>query len=67
MGDRLFEYVQKAADEYSAETGDKNIYTMKFDVQSPADGYSADWHPSVTTHDKAAAKLSEEIKKLLAE
>ncbi len=51
----------------SAETGDKNIYTMKFDVQSPADGYSADWHPSVTTHDKAAAKLSEEIKKLLAE
>ena len=67
MGDRLFEYVQKAADDYSAETGDKNIYTMKFDVQSPADGYSADWHPSVTTHDKAAAKLSEEIKKLLAE
>lgn len=67
MGDRLFEYVQKAADDYSAETGDKNVYTMKFDVQSPADGYSADWHPSVTTHDKAAAKLSEEIKKLLAE
>lgn len=67
MGDRLFEYVQKAADEYIAETGDKNIYTMKFDVQSPDDGYSADWHPSVTTHDKAAAKLAEEIRKILAE
>lgn len=67
MGDRLFEYVQKAADDYSAETGDKNIYTMKFDVQSPDDGYSADWHPSVTTHDKAAAKLSEEIIKILAD
>lgn len=67
MGDRLFEYVQKAADDYTAETGDKNIYTMKFDVQSPDDGYSADWHPSITTHDKAAAKLSEEIKKILAE
>lgn len=67
MGDRLFEYVQKAADDYSAETGDKNIYTMKFDVQSPDDGYSADWHPSVTTHDKAAAKLSEEIRKILAD
>lgn len=67
MGDRLFEYVQKAADEYTAETGDKNVYTMKFDVQSPDDGYSADWHPSVITHDKAAAKLSEEIKKILAE
>ena len=67
MGDRLFEYVQKAADDYAAETGDKNVYTMKFDVQSPDDGYSADWHPSITTHDKAAAKLSEEIKKILAE
>lgn len=67
MGDRLFEYVQKAADDYTAETGDKNVYTMKFDVQSPDDGYSADWHPSVTTHDKAAAKLAEEIKKILAE
>ena len=67
MGDRLFEYVQKAADDYTAETGDKNVYTMKFDVQSPDDGYSADWHPSITTHDKAAAKLSEEIKKILAE
>lgn len=67
MGDRLFEYVQKAADDYTAETGDKNVYTMKFDVQSPDDGYSADWHPSITTHDKAAAKLAEEIKKILAE
>lgn len=67
MGDRLFEYVQKAADDYTAETGDKNVYTMKFDVQSPDDGYSADWHPSVTTHDKAAAKLSEEIRKILAD
>lgn len=67
MGDRLFEYVQKAADDYTAETGDKNVYTMKFDVQLPDDGYSADWHPSITTHDKAAAKLSEEIKKILAE
>ena len=66
MGDRLFEYVQKAADDYTAETGDKNVYTMKFDVQLPDDGYSADWHPSITTHDKAAAKLAEEIKKILA-
>ncbi len=65
MGDRLFEYVQLAADNYKAETGDNNIYTMKFDVQNPDDGYSADWHPSVTTHDKAAEKLTAELKTIL--
>lgn len=67
MGDNLFPYVEAAAKSYSEETGDKNVYSMKFDVQDPSDGYSADWHPSVTTHDKASAKLAEEIKKLLAE
>lgn len=67
MGDRLFEYVQLAALNYSEETGDKNIYTMKFDVQLPDDGYSADWHPSITTHDKAAEKLANEIKTLLGQ
>ncbi len=65
MGDRLFEYVQLAADTYKAETGDSNIYTMKFDVQNPNDGYSADWHPSITTHDKAAEKLTAELKTIL--
>ncbi|MBP1559673.1 MAG: GDSL family lipase [Oscillospiraceae bacterium] len=65
MGDRLFEKVQAAADNYTAETGDTNIYTMKFDVQNPADGYSADWHPSVKTHDKASEKLAAEIKTIL--
>ena len=65
MGDRLFDMVQLAADNYKAETGDNNIYTMKFDVQNPDDGYSADWHPSVTTHDKAAAKLTAELKSIL--
>ncbi len=67
MGDNLFPYVEAAAKSYTDETGDKNVYTMKFDVQDPNDGYSADWHPSITTHDKASAKLAEEIKKLLAE
>ena len=65
MGDRLFPSVQKAVDNYSAETGDTNISAMKFDVQDPADGYSADWHPSITTHDKASEKLVNEIKSIL--
>ena len=65
MGDRLYEYVQLAALNYTEETGDTNISTMKFDVQSPDDGYSADWHPSITTHDKASEKLAAEIKSLI--
>ena len=65
MGDRLFEYVQFAAYTYTEETGDTNISSMKFDVQNPADGYSADWHPSVTTHEKASEKLAAEIKSVL--
>lgn len=65
MGDRLFPMVEKAVSTYSEETGDKNISTMKFDPQDPADGYAADWHPTAATHDKAAAKLTEEIKSLL--
>lgn len=67
MGDRLYEYVQLAALNYTEETGDTNISTMKFDVQLPDDGYSADWHPSITTHDKAAEKLTNEIKTLLGQ
>lgn len=65
MTDRLFEYVQKAVDNYTAETGDSNISTLKFDVQIPADGYSADWHPSVKTHDKASQKLTDYLKTLI--
>lgn len=65
MGDRLFDYVQLAVYNYTEETGDANISAMKFDVQDPNDGYSADWHPSVTTHDKAAEKLTAEIKTVL--
>ncbi len=65
MTDRLFDYVQLAVDNYTAETGDSNISTLKFDVQQAADGYSADWHPSIKTHDKAAAKLTEYLKTLL--
>ncbi len=65
MGDRLFDHVQLAVNNYTEETGDTNISAMKFDVQDPADGYSADWHPSITTHDKAAEKLTAEIKAIL--
>ena len=65
MGDRLFPFVQKAVDAYTTDTGDTNIHTMKFDVQLLEDGYVADYHPSLITHDKATNKLATEIKTLL--
>lgn len=57
MGDSLFPMVEQAAAAYSNETGDTHISVMKFDVQSAADGYAADWHPTEATHSKAADKL----------
>lgn len=65
MGDRLFKTVETAVEEYSAQSGDTNISTMKFDVQQAADGYSADWHPSQVTQQKAAEKLTTHIEELM--
>ena len=66
MGDRLFPTIQQAVSDYTAETGDANIDTMKFTPQSEAeDGIAADWHPSYKTHTKAAKMLTEKIKEIL--
>jgi lysophospholipase L1-like esterase len=65
MGDRLYPFVEKATAEYTAQTGDTNIACMRFPVQLAEDGYAADWHPSIVTHDKAAKQLTEEIRRLM--
>ncbi|MNV60859.1 Endoglucanase E precursor [compost metagenome] len=65
MGDRLYPFLEQAVNDYTKETGDANLAAMKFDVQLTADGYGADWHPSVTPHSKAAEKLIPQIKGLM--
>lgn len=65
MGDRLFPFVEKAVAAYCNETGDTNVAAMKFEVQLPEDGFGADWHPSPTTHRKAANKLTSHIQSLM--
>ncbi|MGN0665644.1 MAG: GDSL-type esterase/lipase family protein [Huintestinicola sp.] len=65
MGDQLYPAVETAVSEYTEKSGDTKVSAMHFDVQSPDDGYAADWHPTAATHDKAAAKLAEEIKNIL--
>ncbi|MGN1155706.1 MAG: GDSL-type esterase/lipase family protein [Agathobacter sp.] len=65
LGDGLYVSIQKAVKNYKSETGDTNIDTFKFDVQSATDGYAADWHPTEKTHTKAAEKLMAKIKELM--
>lgn len=65
MGDSLYTSVEKAVEQYSTETSDANVHAMKFAVQSSADGYAADWHPTEATHTKAADKLTTEIKTVM--
>ena len=65
MGQNLFPAVQKAADAYTAETGDTNIHTFMFSSQDGSLGYAADWHPTAATHDKAAEELTAEIKSVM--
>lgn len=65
MGTALCESMETAVTEYKAESGDQNIVTMRFTEQSEADGYAVDWHPSETTHTKAARKLAEFLGELM--
>lgn len=65
LGAELYSCIEDATERYTAETGDVNIYTMKFDAQSMSDGIAADWHPSEKTHEKAAEKLAAKIAELM--
>lgn len=64
MGQDLCPQIDEAVSEYSAETGDKKICSLKFDNQNMADGICADWHPSEATHEKAALKLIMKIREI---
>lgn len=61
MGDELYEYVEDAAEQYSALTGDDRIMSYKSAVQNQADGIGSDWHPSAITQQKSAYVLADKI------
>jgi len=65
MGVELYSCIEDAVKQYSEETGDSKIHTMKFDIQSMEDGIAADWHPSEKTHEKAAGKLAAKIRETM--
>ncbi len=65
LGSELYGQIEYAAEQYSDDHADKNIYTYRFDSQSAEDGYGTDYHPSTATHEKAAAALTEYIRALI--
>lgn len=66
MGGSLFKAIEDAVAEYTAETNDTNIHTLKFDQQNmDVDGIAADWHPSEKTHEKASDKLVDKVKEIM--
>lgn len=65
MGTTLCDAMELAVADYTAETGDTNISSMRFEQQSAEDGYAVDWHPTAATHNKAAEKLTEYIRSWL--
>lgn len=68
MGDELYSYVDQAASDYTASTGDKNISTFHFTPQNGSvDGLGADSHPSTTTQKKEAALFTAYIQKLISD
>lgn len=67
MGEALCPAAKEATERFCGETGDCQVYYMGFSDQLPEDGYVADWHPTEVTHEKAAVKLADEIKKIWKE
>jgi lysophospholipase L1-like esterase len=68
MGDELHDYVDNAAADYTAATGDKNISTFHFAVQNGVvDGFGADCHPSAKTQEKEAGLLTAYIQQLITD
>lgn len=60
MGQELYPQIEEAVASYTAQTGDKNIHCLEFDVQDTTnDGVCVDWHPTEKTYEKAAATLAD--------
>ncbi len=65
MGQRIFGALDSAVERYKTESGDARIFSMLFDEQKPEDGLVADYHPTAVTHNKAAKRLSAEIRRIM--
>ncbi|MBQ5492155.1 MAG: hypothetical protein IIT68_08915 [Treponema sp.] len=64
-GNSLIPSMQKAAAEYTALTGDKNISTYSFVSQTEAEGFGSDFHPSEATQKRCASEFTQYIRSLI--
>ncbi|MBO4319411.1 MAG: hypothetical protein J5857_02970 [Treponema sp.] len=63
-GNRLIPSMQKAAQEYIRQTGDKNIDTYSFTSQTQEEGFGSDFHPSEATQTRCALEFTEYLRGL---
>lgn len=61
MGADLYNAVETAANEYSAQTGDTNISCVKLGQIRSDEGYAADWHPTEATQTRVAREMAEHL------
>lgn len=63
MGDVLYPALCSAVERYKAQTGDARIETVYFEAIRPeAEGYAANYHPTLRTHLRACGVLMEKLK-----
>ena len=63
MGNDLINEVKAAAEKYTAETGDENIFVHEMKLQDSDDfGYGSDYHPAEGSHIIAAGELIDFMK-----
>lgn len=63
MGARLFPFVKEAMEIFQKETGYDNISAHKIEPIELYEGYVADYHPTVKTHDRVANTLAKILEK----
>ncbi len=64
MGQQLCPEIKRQVERLRAEGEDK-LYYMPFEVQREEDGIGTDWHPNLVTHKKMAARLENEIRRIM--
>ncbi len=61
----VYQLVEQAVEQYSSENNDEKVSSYESIVQSAADGYGSDWHPSAVTQQNSAYVLADKICQVL--
>lgn len=65
MNCELIASIEEALIRYRQESGDEQISFLPLPTQTDADGYVVDYHPSLTTHCRAAEIVTSKIKEIM--